>query len=312
MDRIPREKNRIIESLKEKVLDCPKCGSRTLECKDRLYTVRCSWSRCKARTSFFTESIFSKARVDIEIFLKVLDYWLLKMKVGMISRLLLISRNAVKRIISVSFKKAVPEYYQKLPKIGGIDKIVEVDESKFGKRKYNRGRRVEGVWVLGFYERKGPIILLPVETRDALTLKRHLKKYIDSDSKVYSDCWRGYIWCREYFNEHFTVNHSREFVNRETNCHTNGIEGSWSAIKATIPKQSRTKVRIMPYLVRYMLLKNESGDTLHNLVSYLLYFFFFFAASRKEIKILGAIFPLLFFYSGFGPNNGPDTYLDYC
>jgi hypothetical protein len=39
--------------------------------------------------------------------------------------------------------------------IGGPGIIVEVDESKFGKRKYNRGHRVDGVWVFGGVERKG-------------------------------------------------------------------------------------------------------------------------------------------------------------
>ena len=33
--------------------------------------------------------------------------------------------------------------------IGGQGKIVKIDESKFGKRKYNKGRLVEGQWVLG-------------------------------------------------------------------------------------------------------------------------------------------------------------------
>ena len=33
--------------------------------------------------------------------------------------------------------------------IGGEGIIVEIDESKLGKRKNNRGHRVEGIWVVG-------------------------------------------------------------------------------------------------------------------------------------------------------------------
>ncbi|GFT70466.1 DDE_Tnp_IS1595 domain-containing protein [Nephila pilipes] len=38
-------------------------------------------------------------------------------------------------------------------KTGGIDKVVEVDESKFGIWKYNRGHYVEGQWVFWGVER---------------------------------------------------------------------------------------------------------------------------------------------------------------
>lgn len=31
-------------------------------------------------------------------------------------------------------------------------KIVQIDESKFGKRKYNRGRRIEDHWILGIID----------------------------------------------------------------------------------------------------------------------------------------------------------------
>jgi hypothetical protein len=41
---------------------------------------------------------------------------------------------------------------ERCTKIGGVDengepRVVEIDESKFGKRKYHKGRRVEGQWV---------------------------------------------------------------------------------------------------------------------------------------------------------------------
>jgi hypothetical protein len=36
--------------------------------------------------------------------------------------------------------------------IEGEGIIVEIDESKFGKRKYIRGHRVEGIWVVGGVE----------------------------------------------------------------------------------------------------------------------------------------------------------------
>lgn len=50
--------------------------------------------------------------------------------------------------------------------VGGVGVTVEIDESKFGRRKYNRGHRVEGTWVFGGYERgTGRVFMVPVEER---------------------------------------------------------------------------------------------------------------------------------------------------
>ena len=46
---------------------------------------------------------------------------------------------------------------------------MEIDESKFGRRKCNRGRRVHGHWVFGGLERI-TCFLVEVEKRDAATL----------------------------------------------------------------------------------------------------------------------------------------------
>ena len=51
----------------------------------------------------------------------------------------------------------------KKPKIGGPGLTVEIDESKFGKRKYNRGRNVNGKWVLGgICNETNDVFLIPV------------------------------------------------------------------------------------------------------------------------------------------------------
>jgi hypothetical protein len=39
-------------------------------------------------------------------------------------------------------------------KIGGPGKVVEIDESKFGRRKHHRGHPVKGQWVFGGVERE--------------------------------------------------------------------------------------------------------------------------------------------------------------
>ncbi len=50
--------------------------------------------------------------------------------------------------------------------LGGVGKTVEIDESKFGKRKYHRGHHVEGPWVFGGYERgTGLVFMIAVPAR---------------------------------------------------------------------------------------------------------------------------------------------------
>ena len=63
----------------------------------------------------------------------------------------------------IVLKRSVP--------IGGHGKRVQIDESKFGKRKYHKGHRVEGQWVFGGIEEDSrKHFMVPVERRDSDTL----------------------------------------------------------------------------------------------------------------------------------------------
>lgn len=161
-----------------------------------------------------------------------------------------------------------------MDKLGGDGMTIEIDESKFGKRKYNRGHRVEGVWVLGMVERseRGRVKLVVVEDRKKSTLHDIIKESIKADSVIYTDGWRGYNDLEESFQSHMTVNHSKHFKDPETQVHTNTIEGTWNGVKIGTPARGRAKTKIQRYILRYMLIKNEKKDSLDVLLNYLLYF----------------------------------------
>ncbi|CAI6356223.1 unnamed protein product [Macrosiphum euphorbiae] len=127
-------------------------------------------------------------------------------------------------------------------KIGGVGKVVEIDESKFGRRKYYRGHRVEGQWVFGGVERiTGKCFLVPVECRDKETLLTLVKDWILPGTLIISDCWKSYDCLKDEGYEHLTVNHSIQFKNPDTGAHTNNVEGMWRHAKASLSQYSRKK-----------------------------------------------------------------------
>ena len=78
--------------------------------------------------------------------------------------------------------------------IGGQGIIVEVDETKMGKRKYNRGHRVDGVWVIAGVERRAErkMLLIAVENRDSETLNNIIMSHVKEGSIIHTDMWKGY------------------------------------------------------------------------------------------------------------------------
>ena len=84
---------------------------------------------------------------------------------NLINSLLNGTSNKTLRNMNVAGPVAIGDYYRFIREvmeddllsnpvqIGGVGVIVEIDETKLGKRKYNRGHRVEGAWAFGGLER---------------------------------------------------------------------------------------------------------------------------------------------------------------
>jgi transposase-like protein len=267
------EINSFISLQREKRMNkCKFCMSTIkLSNKSKPHMIKCTWKPCGKKYNIWEGTIFYKLRISQEKVIKMLEMWMIKISKDAISYLLEINPKTYWEIMKKVSEILVPNYTQAQDCIGGNNEIVEIDEAKFGKRKYNRGHRVEGVWVLGMVERTGlkRIRLIIVDDRTKSTLSEKIKENIEPNTRIYTDGWKGYNGLDTTYNEHLIVNHSKEFKNKETGCHTNTIEGCWSGIKLHVPLRGRTKDKVNLYLVRYMLLKNESTHPVLALLNYL-------------------------------------------
>lgn len=108
----------------------------------------------------------------------------------------------------------------------GTHGIVELDESVFKKKpKYHRGRSGEQKWVFGMVERQtGRCVLKVVPNRRRETLLPIINTYIQSNSTIYSDQCGPYFVLTDHGYAHAMVNHTENFIDPNTNLHTNTIE----------------------------------------------------------------------------------------
>ena len=78
--------------------------------------------------------------------------------------------------------------------------------------------------VFGGIERESKnCFLTSVPDRSAETLIAKIKEHVLPGTNIISDCWKAYSRLAEEGYVHQTVNHSKEFVNKETEAHANTI-----------------------------------------------------------------------------------------
>ena len=153
--------------------------------------------------------------------------------------------------------------------IGGPEIIVEVDETKLGKRKYNRGHRVKGVWLLVGVERteRTKAFMISIEKRDSDTLITAILHHVKPGSIIHTDMWKGYSLLSQNGFAHRTVNHSQFFVNPESGVHTNTVEGTNHGLKISIAPRNRTADTVDDNLVAFIWRRKHKRDLWNGLLS---------------------------------------------
>ena len=130
-------------------------------------------------------------------------------------------------------------YMQQGGVIGGPDHVVMIDEMKLGKRKYNRGRVVEGNWLLGIIDvisEDFRVVVIPNNDRSFPNLLSLIRQNVSPQSTIVTDCWKGYepLSTKTEFINHLTVNHSYNFIDPDTGVHTQKIESQWRTLRRTL------------------------------------------------------------------------------
>ncbi|KFD59095.1 hypothetical protein M514_00258, partial [Trichuris suis] len=117
--------------------------------------------------------------------------------------------------------------------IGGPSNTVELDETLFCRRKYNRGRQYgRHQWVFGGTCREtGESFVELAENRSAATLLPIVQRHVRPGTTIITDGWREYRCLAEHQFKHMCVNHSLHFVELSTGAHTQTIESMWSQAK---------------------------------------------------------------------------------
>ena len=135
-------------------------------------------------------------------------------------------------------------------------KNAQIDETAFGKRKWEKGKRQRkgGVqWGLTIVE-VDPVTkhtlavdlqMLAFNKRDVSTIKPLVVQRMIQGGIVTTDSWKAYPQSVQAAGcEHRVVNHRKEFVDSETGAHTNNVEGIHHVLK----DDAKAQFRRLPYL----------------------------------------------------------------
>lgn len=110
---------------------------------------RCSNKACGKKVSIRHGSWFSDSNLTLENIVLLTYFWVYRVEQELVEHELGISHSTIVDWYNFSREVCLSILELNSQRIGGPGKVVEIDESKFGKRKYHRGRRVDGVWVFG-------------------------------------------------------------------------------------------------------------------------------------------------------------------
>ena len=253
---------------------CPHCGATgddvtKLEgSKHRPGVYQCN--ECREQFTVTVKTIFERSHIPLTKWMAAL-FLLTASKKG-------VSAHQVHRSLGISYKSAwfmmhrLREALRQggLAPMGGLDHVVEIDETKFGKLEGAPTRTYQGYgsqWrntVLTLVTRGGPVRSFHVDGTTLGTLIPIIRANIQAETFVMTDEAHWYDRLGKTFGSHETVKHSaNEYVRRDwtwhtgqlqqIKIHTNTVEGYYSIFKRGMKGvyQHRKEKHLHRYLAEF-------------------------------------------------------------
>ncbi len=230
---------------------CPHCGvvgdSGALKGKSTRIGVYKCYS-CRRPFTVKVGTIFESSHVKLHIWIQAM-HLMASSKKG-------VSSNQLSRILGVDLKTAWFMSHRirmamvpggKLPPMGGEGKVVEADETYFGKSDQQTDMRLDGKpmrrrkssarnrrAVVALVERGGSARSFHVEDADIATVQRIIRENVDLASRLQTDASPLYTAIGKEFADHGSVRHTLgeyvKYVNGEA-IHNNSAESFFSVFK---------------------------------------------------------------------------------
>ncbi|KCZ76138.1 hypothetical protein H311_02870, partial [Anncaliia algerae PRA109] len=132
-------------------VECHSCNNYQMTLTFYKNTHRWKCNKCYSAVSIFDNTIFFNTKLSLPRLLDIVYFWSCDM-----------TQTKTRSELDTKSSLTVFRWYQKLQrlsytiirnastgKIGGPGHLIEIDESKFSKRKYQVGRIVQSPWVVG-------------------------------------------------------------------------------------------------------------------------------------------------------------------
>ena len=253
---------------------CPKCQEKMSF--SRPYAEHPSGSftcaKCNVSISPRTGTLLGGSRLPDAIFIRLMIGWLRHENYSALLKTYGISSKTLSHLNDLlnHFSKFYLEHHSE--KIGGYLHVVEIDEALIHRRKRNVGRLKEEGWVIGGIERPTnptdpPKLFLKLcEDRKQETLEQIIKQWVLPGTIIITDSFASYKRLSELGYYHFTVNHSKNFVDPTTQAHTQRIEGEWHHVRGSALPRTGCRIADVDLYLSGYLYRRRTKQSLKQLV----------------------------------------------